>query len=92
MNAEEMEPKSSYLTSNWLVGVLIVALGAVGVMYFSSIQSTQAQTNASVQNSLISQQNQITVIQTQLTKQTAILILLAEHDGIPSNEIANLTQ
>ncbi len=84
MNPESVEPKQSVLTTNWLVGVLIIILFAVVASYFGFIQSTQAQINSSVQN-------QITGVQSQLSKQTAILILLAEHDGIPTSEIANLT-
>ena len=35
--------------------------------------------------------SQINGIQSQLSKQTAILILIATKDGIPAQEIANLT-
>jgi sensor domain CHASE-containing protein len=84
MNPENLEPKSSFLTSNWLVGVLSIVLFAVIASYFSFIQSTQAQINNNVQT-------QISGVQTQLSKQTAILILLAQHDGIPTQEITNLT-
>lgn len=79
-----MEPKQNFLTSNWLAGVLIIILFAVVASYFGFIQSTQATINSNVQS-------QITGVQSQLSKQTAILILLAEHDGIPTTEIANLT-
>lgn len=84
MNPESLEPKQNFLTTNWLVGVLIIVLFAVAASYFSFIQSTQATINSNVQS-------QITGVQSQLSKQTAILILLAEHDGIPTNEITNLT-
>jgi hypothetical protein len=86
MNDNEMlEPqKSPYLTSSWLVGVLILALGTILTMYFSFVQSSQAQVNSNTQT-------QINGIQNQLAKQTAILILIATKDGIPAQEIANLT-
>ena len=86
MNETEMseQQKSPYLTSSWLVGVLVLALGTILTMYFSFVQSSQAQVNSNVQT-------QINGIQSQLSKQTAILILIATKDGIPAQEIANLT-
>ena len=82
MNPED--PKQNFLTSNWLVGVLLIALGSIAAMHFTFIQSSQAAVNSQVQT-------QIGGIQTQLSKQTAILVLIATKDGIPANEIANLT-
>lgn len=82
MNPED--PKQNFLTSNWLVGVLLIALGTIIMMYLSTAQSSQAQINTNVQN-------QISGVQSQLQKQTSLLILIATKDGIPAQEIANLT-
>ncbi len=84
MEQNDLQPKSNVLTSNWLVGVLLVVLLAVGAAFVGNVENSQAAINSNVQQ-------QISTIQSQMSKQTAILILIATKDGIPPSEISNLT-
>lgn len=84
-NEKELEPQNNFLTTNWLVGVLMFVVFVLLGAYFTSQSNAQAAINSNVQN-------QIAGIQSQLSKQTAILILIATKQGIPTSEITNLTQ
>ena len=81
---------NSNISYGWLTSVLISAIGGLIVILLTYWQSNQAATNSHQAYINSQTQTSISSLNTEAVKQTALLIVIAEKDGISDEEVNEL--
>lgn len=75
---KDMKKRAGQIAMPFLIGAVVAAASAT----FTAITYVQAQVNPL--------QSQMQSLQDYQVKQTALMVLIAEHDGIPTSEVNQL--
>lgn len=84
----ESEPKN--ISYGWLAGILITAIGGLLLVFFTYWNGNQQAINESQASLTQLNSEAIASLNSESLKQTALLVVIAEKDGISAQEVQQL--